>query len=252
MIPLVDIAEDIISHQTLDDITAEARTSLHIDLDGSSDGDDSGSDSSSTFGDSSDNWGDMMDDLTTDVQCLIDLDLMIQSPIFDSLLRGCGGHGKDKMAPDWEPHLSYSDKIVNRFPAAAAGLVNRLARANWERFQKTNASREKNIAVAAAAAVNDAEEQPIVQGIISAVVVTDGGSQIAESQTEPVSKFHDSGLGDSVRTGSTYADTIMSYQARGRESVRIPPLPEGAKQGNPFNCVACGRLMVIMNNSDWK
>lgn len=241
MIPLVS-GKNSISCQTLDDMTAEAKTALHVDLAGSSDGEDSdGEDSesdSSSSSESSSSWDDILEDLATDVQCLIDLDQIIECPAPEAQKRGSG---KGRMAPDWEPHLSYSDKIANRFPDAAASLVDRLARANWERFQRTNAAREMNIA-----AVKD-EDQPATE----AVVVT-GAIQRAQSHAETVSKFNDSGLGDSVRTGSTYADTVMSYQAQGRDSVRIPPLPEGAKQGKPFDCVACSRQLIITNNAAWK
>jgi hypothetical protein len=151
------------------------------------------------------------------------------------------------MSIDWQPHQSYSDKITNRFPEATSELVDRLARGNWERFLKTKTAREENMAAAA--------EEPKAAEL--AVVVAGAGAgagvQPEHALTEPVSsKFNDSGVGTSVRTGSSSADTVMSYQAQGRESVRVPPLPEGAKQGKPFDCVACGRQLMITNNSAWK
>lgn len=245
LIPQVDTAQSI-SHQTLDDIIAEAKTSLHVDFDSSSDSEESESDSS-TFTDSEINWDDAIEDLKTDVQCLIELDLIIRYPAPDFHKR-YSSHGKKKMAPHWEPHLSYSDKIANRFPDAALSLVDWLARANWERFKKTNAIREENIAAAAVTG----GEGPLLIGEAAVAADATGSARGAQTYVASGSKFHDSGLGDSIRAGGGYADTIMSYQAKGRESVRIPSLPQGAKEGKPFDCVACGRRLVITNNSTWK
>lgn len=242
VIPLVTSGKKSIIHQTLDDITAEAKTVLHIDLEGSSDGEDSESDLSFES-QSDDGWDDILEDLATDVQCLIDLDSLIQCPAPEIKERR-GGRGKAKVAPDWEPYRPYSDMIAHRFPEAAVSLVDRLARANWERFQRTNAVREENIAAAAAG-----QAQATAAAVAAAVIVS--GTR-AQSSAATVSKFNDSGLGDSVRTGSTYADTVMSYRAQGQESVRVPPLPDGAKQGEPFNCIACSQQVTITNNSAWK
>lgn len=69
------------------------------------------------------------------------------------------------------------------------------------------------------------------------------------------SKFHDSGVGTSLGASLaptvSYAETTMSYNHDG-QSVRIPPLSKEAKSGLPFTCVACGRTVVITNNSGWK
>lgn len=232
-----------ISHQGLDDVTTEAKTSLHVDFDGSSDSEDSGSESSSSS-DRANDWDEIQEDLATEVECLLVLDPIIRCPAPDIRKRR-GNHGKEKIAIDWQPHQSYSDKITNRFPDAAAELVDRLARANWERFLKTKTAREENIA----AAEEDAKAAEVAVAVVGAEV----GVQLEHALTDPVSsKFNDSGVGSSIRTDTSYAETIMSYQAQGRESVRVPPLPEGARQGKPFDCVACGRQLRIKNNSAWK
>lgn len=237
LIPLIQSgSKKPIPHQALDDITAEAKTSLHVEFDGSSDSEESGSDSSVSSDQPSD-WDEIMEDLATEVECLLVLDPIIRCPAPDIRTRRI--HGKGKTAVDWEPHLSYSDKISNRFPNAPGKLVDRMARANWERFLRTKAAREKNMAAA--------EEQ--ATGAAAAVAA---GVQLENSLTEPTSKFNDSGVGTSIHAGSGYAETMMSYQASGRESVRIPPLSEDAKQGKPFDCVACGRQLTITNNSAWK
>ena len=44
----------------------------------------------------------------------------------------------------------------------------------------------------------------------------------------------------------------MSYGHSDSQSIYIPPLPEGAKEGVPFECLACGHQQVITNSSAWK
>ncbi|KAH6631005.1 hypothetical protein B0J18DRAFT_117931 [Chaetomium sp. MPI-SDFR-AT-0129] len=55
------------------------------------------------------------------------------------------------------------------------------------------------------------------------------------------SDFHDSGLGTSMATPSSYAETVMSYLGTKGGSIKIPPVPPEAMQGNPFTCDVCGR-----------
>lgn len=181
-------------------------------------------------------WDEIAEDIWTDVQCLLDLDPLIKHPAPDlarapQLLQ---------LTPsEWKPHVAYIDRIRSRFPKADPTLVDRLGRANWERFLKGNADREKN---------QKAEVEPAPEEQQAGV---DVAGTVAH-YTEPVSKFHDSGLGTSINTGSAYAETLMSYRQEGGESVKIPPLPKEAKQGNPFECVACGGKLVITNSSAWK
>lgn len=217
----------------------EAKTGLHEGYDDSSGDEDGGSDTSDCTETSSD-WEEIAEDISTDVQCLLDLDPIIQAPAPD-VIKNDGDKQFEKSAVQWKPHLSYSDKIANRFPHAEAGLVDRFARANWDRFLMTKAARDRHLLESQEEGNNEGTDE-IAIGVVAA----------ARSQTEPYSKFHDSGVGTSIRTGSVYAETLMSYRSKGRESVRIPPLPEGAKQGKPFDCVACARQMSCSSNTAWK
>lgn len=63
------------------------------------------------------------------------------------------------------------------------------------------------------------------------------------------SKFNDSGLGPSLRSSASYAETIMSYHGGQGGSIRIPTLPKTAKEGLPFHCRACGKMIIARTNS---
>jgi hypothetical protein len=105
---------------------------------------------------------------------------------------------------------------------------------------KSRAEREQNQATK-----NEQQcpKQPAVEAEEAATVL---------APSELVSKFHDSGVGTSVQTGSLYAETVMTYRRQGTHSVRIPPLSEEAKHGKPFDCLACGKEVTIRSNSAWK
>lgn len=177
-------------------------------------------------------WAEIADDLRTDIECLMDLEPLIKTPFIQPQNRK---RVTDVMPrpESWTPEKMYSDRIGHRFPKAQLDLVARLARANWDRFLRIQLEKERIVA-----AEREVGARP------AATVV---------SSSEQASFFHDAGLGTSVATGSSYAETTMSYQQENNNSsVKIPPLPVDAKKGVPFNCLSCGRDVRITNNSDWK
>lgn len=189
--------------------------------------DDSLSDSASAFSD--DDIYEIAEDLKTDTLVLSGLDPLFKYPIFDFQHE----HNIDSHAlSTWGPEKSYSDKIGNRFPRADASLTLFLGRANYERFLRCQETRE-----------SQEEEEPLA--IVNQEEGADGGTIIANT------KFNDSGVGTSIGVTMSYAETTMSYGHDG-QSIRIPPLPKEAKAGSPFTCIACGRTVVITNNSAWK
>ncbi|OHX00977.1 hypothetical protein CSPAE12_00332 [Colletotrichum incanum] len=158
---------------------------------------------------------DITDDIRLDVECLLDLESLIKSPFVDpskhkSVEQQCFSNALT-------PHQPYLERISRRFPGAGHDLVDRLAKANWHRFQRIQSDKQQN------AALDEQGSQD-----------RDSASQSALS--ERVSDFYDSGLGTSMGTRSSYADTIMSYRQNSDKSVstRIPPLTVEAKNGEPF------------------
>ncbi|KAI8716925.1 hypothetical protein NCS52_00987100 [Fusarium sp. LHS14.1] len=184
--------------------------------------DDSSSDSTSGY--STADIHELAEDLKTDVDCLIELDQIIREPVPD-----LEPETKDTDASQhsWEvvPHQPFVESIEKRFPKAGTELFSLLGMVNYDRFLRCQDERERN--------------QLLGEQTEQAVEITGG------------SKFHDSGLGSSLNPASSYAETIMSYKD-GNRSVKIPPLPEQAKGGKSFPCVACGRLVTMTTNSQWK
>lgn len=168
---------------------------------------------------SSDSIREALEDLRTDSACLLDLEALYRSPIAHA------DHKPTTLITTWDawsPHRAYSDKISIRFPQAADDLVQRLGKANYERYLRFQEQRHSN-----------------------------GPADLLSDDAS--SKFHDSGIGSSLPTSAfSYANTVMSYGAGEGRKVRFPPLPARAKEGHPFECVSCGKWLKINNNSAWK
>lgn len=193
--------------------------------------DDSSSDAASDF--SNDDIHEIAEDLKTDTLVLSSLDPLLKYPIFDTQDEDVAN---SHITLIWSPEKLFSDKIENRFPSAATPLASHLGRANYERYLRCQATR-------------DAQGREEPGPLVNQEVQEYAGTIIANS------KFHDSGVGTSLGASLaltvSYAETTMSYSHDG-QSVRIPPLSREAKSGLPFSCIACGRTVVITNNSGWK
>ncbi|KAF6823229.1 hypothetical protein CPLU01_11528 [Colletotrichum plurivorum] len=230
--------EDDVHKRTslLRSLAATAKFAVQESRQGSDSGD-SDSDASSVSDESDVDLGEIADDLRTDIDCLIDLEPLIKTPFIQSTNQ----KETDYLMPQsqsWTPEKTYLDRIGHRFPKARLDLVARLAKANWDRFQRVRLEKERVTAAQREIAKREAHTRP------SGTVI---------SLSEQVSFVNDSGLGTSVATGSAYAETTMSYRQKNIDgSVKIPPLPSKAKKGVPFECLSCGRQVRITNNSDWK
>ncbi|KAF9871367.1 hypothetical protein CkaCkLH20_11014 [Colletotrichum karsti] len=176
--------------------------------------------------------------MRTDIECLIDLDSVIKCPFVDARKAKRIEFQADE-PKSWTPFRLYSDRIGHRFPGARLELVQRLAEANWSRFQRIQSDKEKNISESRKTGIEMEEGVAFENDAVPA--------------TEKGSSFHDSGLGTSLATGSAYAETTMSYRQESIDhSIKIPPLTPEAKRGKPFECLACGKQVKIANNSLWK
>ncbi|KAK4464391.1 hypothetical protein QBC42DRAFT_45550 [Cladorrhinum samala] len=232
LIPQAEIGSD-----QLQGLCLRVRTALEDAgrLIGDGVGSDSDSDSDeSSSGDSVRSSGDDMaeiaEDLRTDTCCLAGLGPLLKNPVYDMPAEA---EPQTLLACTWHPTQHYSDKIQSRFPQADKDLVNRLGKANYKRYLRCQAVRD------------DGHQNE------GSVAGEDTASYMAPTLAAG-SKFHDSGIGSSIApTTVSYAETVMSYSHDGR-SVRVPPLPEGAKDGRPFECVACSRMVVMKNASAWK
>ncbi|RTE84357.1 hypothetical protein BHE90_001085, partial [Fusarium euwallaceae] len=176
----------------------------------------------------SDSVHEVAEDLKTDTMCLMELDPLFQSPVLDAEQPR---EEREKSvaamtSQDWSPCDTYSDMIGERFPEADDSIISHLGKANYDRYLRCQKEREYQAAIRAE------------QGI---------------QQPPPASSiFNDSCVGSSIPSTGSYTETIMSYRGAKGGSVHIPPLPEGAEKGDPFPCLACGKLIRAQNNSIWK
>ncbi|KAK1954603.1 hypothetical protein LY78DRAFT_730058 [Colletotrichum sublineola] len=229
IVPQLISQGEVVRHtEFLGDLAWEAKMAVR-DSCQSSDSEESDSDTSSSS--VLNDWDEIADDIRTDVECLIDLEPLIQAPFVDHR-KSKAIEKKPEKLETWIPRQLYTSRISHRFPNARLELVNRLAQANWDRFHRIQSEKERNIAERGNATREEKTE--------------------SRTPTENDSNFHDSGLGTSQGTRSAYAETTMSYRQNTAHSIRIPPLPIEAKKGRPFECLACGRQVRIMNNSAWK
>jgi hypothetical protein len=173
-----------------------------------------------------DDLDELVMNISTGVDCLMDLEQVYNSPRPDSR----PDTPVVVAAAEWKPEQSYCDRISQRFPQAHRGLVLRLGKANYHRYLQCMEERE----------TADEREYEVTR------VVASG----AESSAH-VSDFHDSGVGSSVPTAS-YAETVMSYGREKGNTVRVPPLSADAKNGLPFQCIACGKHVRIQQDGTWK
>ncbi|KAK6833468.1 hypothetical protein PG987_008162 [Apiospora arundinis] len=215
----LDKLGDVDASETLGQLTQRVRVLVESMADGHSE-----SNSSADFSECSpDNIEEISEDLRAETLGLMELDPLIRYPVIEIMTeRSAPGTDLDI----WMPHKAYCDKVENRFPRAPDLLVSRLGRANYDRYLRCQHERD--------------QEATQLLGVGDAV-----GSIAA-------STFRDSALGSSLATGSSYAETVMSYHGGGGQSIRVPPLSQAAKAGLPFKCLACGKLVIFKSNSVWK
>lgn len=131
---------------------------------------------------------------------------------------------KDRTAYEY-----FADLISSRFPSADQKLAQALGQSNWDRYQYIQRLRKS------------AADQPDHVG-----------------NDKARSEFHDSGIGGSAPAQSVIADdhlayaaTVVSSRAESSHS-RLPPLPEVARSGLPFECEVCNRRLQIKRTKQWK
>ena len=203
------------------DLAAEISVSAIHGADDSDSDSDSGSDFWAGVGD--DAVQDVIEDLSTDIQCLVDLGSRFKEPIRDR-------PGKEEAAlptqvPTWDPSKSMAARIRHRYPKGDDAFIEVQGQVNWERRQRLYALKE--------ASTQDLQRPSQTPGTLVA------------------SDFHDSGLGTSVAAPSSYAETDLSYHGTRGGSIKIPPVPAEGLEGKPFACDICGRRCQLPA-SNWK
>ncbi|KAK6828318.1 hypothetical protein PG987_011659 [Apiospora arundinis] len=185
--------------------------------------------------------GEIADDLLTDTQCLMDLGSRFQEdhvgPINVEFAVSAAQLGT------WEPSMNFVDRVRWRYPRCETALADRLGKANWDRVLRHREVVSEN-----------SRSELTVATPETSIPAKQAPSQVASTT------FRDSALGSSAPSGiiasghtaTEYAETMVSYRAGQGDSIRVPPLPDGAREGKPFSCIGCGLTVNVKTKSAWK
>lgn len=178
------------------------------------------SDSSSNY--PYDTIDDIVEDIKTDVECLMDLDPLLQTPIDD-----LGGDGACplSMLNSQLTFQFYASRVSAQLPRANISLVNKLSKANWDRFMRLEAERSSHVRLLPEYDCIETSMAPSkIQDLVPETLVPDT---------------------------TVHAACLSSSTADGGYS-RIPPLSEEAKNGILFACDACGKKIRLCGVKSWR
>lgn len=128
---------------------------------------------------------------------------------------------------------AYINIVREKFTRAENELVERLGEANWQRHLRVRRKLEET-------EQEDLKEEEVLA---------------AKSLFQPISTFHDSGLGTSVSAPSVASHSSFRTSATegGSGSLRVPETPAEVYLGLPFKCHICGKMLTrIKNRYQWK
>ncbi|KAK7958631.1 hypothetical protein PG988_013479 [Apiospora saccharicola] len=226
------------------DITLAAdKIKFLIEHDDNRDSDSDGSSDNSSQAEA-DDLDEIAEDLLTDTQCLMDLGSRFQEEHVGPVNVEAAVSAAQLVT--WDPSMNFVDRVRWRYPQCETSVAERLGKANWARVLRHRET------------VSENTQQELT--LLSSTNPTP--AKPAPSQVAPTA-FHDSALGSSVpsvpmgilgldNAVPEYAETMVSYRAGQGDSVRVPPLPDGARQGKPFSCVGCGMNVTMKTKSAWK
>ena len=172
----------------------------------------------------------ILEGISTDVECLVELTPALDCPAEDSERGGTssGIFSNNRL----EAHRPFVEHISSKYPNADTKLVERLAKRTWEQYLRL--MNERNI--------NETQVEQAVYQLDTKTAVTG-------------SKFHDSAIGSSLPATTTYAPTAAPSIVSSVPSVnkaRLPVLSDAATRGEPFDCIACGKRLRVTNHQRWK
>jgi hypothetical protein len=200
------------------------------------DRDESSSDSSESTGTSDlpqddRNLDSVLASLRREIRCLNDLNASLKSPALD-LERNDDVADVLKMK-DIAPHHSYSSSITENFQNVASDLAEHLGKCNFLRSQYLRELRSR------------------MERETEALNLPDTTLRLAKTER---SGNDDSGYG-TLAAPTVYAPSTASSRltslASGERS-KYPPLPDLARSGSAFDCLACGRDIIAKETRQWR
>ncbi|KAK7920295.1 hypothetical protein PG985_008317 [Apiospora marii] len=223
LLPLIDIDQrPVIYSDSCEVSLVVERLKGYIEEDTEDSDDDTESETSI---DDDEDPSEIAEDLKTDVQCLLDLGYRF----YEQPIRRASRTSEPASVPPLLAHpdsliVIWTEKIRSRYPFCRPDVVQVLGKGQHERIIRCQQARNRNSLARLAISGSD------------------------DTSAKPASTaFRDSALGSSIP-----AETVLSYAGGYGGSVRVPPLPEDAANGTPFECVGCGRMKTITNKSAWK
>jgi hypothetical protein len=116
------------------------------------------------------------------------------------------------------------------FPEAEEDTVQRVGKATWESLVRCLKMRQSN------------DKSGIVD-------IDEVARTVFTSVTMRTKRTKESGVGSSIATS---AKDLGSYAQLDDGAIEVPPLPEGAYSGKPFECVACGQQVLASTTPAWR
>ncbi|KAL8377405.1 hypothetical protein RB595_008197 [Gaeumannomyces hyphopodioides] len=165
--------------------------------------------------------------IRTLVQALVDLGPLFEEPIVDKETR----HEAPARAEISTPVANLVSLIKYMFPKCEPETAHGIAAAvlsTWCQIQERAVSQS----------AREAEVRPAPP----------------KAKTLVETLFHDSGIGTSIGTRSSYAETVRSYRGTSDKPVNIqlPEMPEKGRNGGSFRCEACQCTVRPGNSRHWK
>jgi hypothetical protein len=201
----------------------------------------------------------IMDDVTTYVDCLLDLAQSLDNPALDmpvENLEQFSTKNKEAFAVSTEEAAIYCRKIRDRFISLPKYIVERLAEANVVRAAALRSARSRN---EFSTTMTDAKSFPseslfstIDRGVTDTTKSTAPSSSVfssllkrATKRPTGISQFSDNA------SKATFASFSTSQSAISQGQVRVPPIPE--LEGDSFACPICYRRVCgVVSRKAWK
>ncbi|KAI9695502.1 MAG: hypothetical protein M1820_008604 [Bogoriella megaspora] len=171
----------------------------------------------------------ILEGLSTDVECLVDLTPALDSPAENYT------YGEERaivaLNTYLEAHHPFVEQVRNKFPNADIKLTDRLAKR----------IRDRHLHLLKERGTNETQDEQAVCQLDTRITVSG-------------SNFRDSAIGPSLPATTTYVPTtapsIISRTPSSHEA-RFPALTHAAMKGEPFDCVACGKRLRVTSRQRW-
>ncbi|KAL6918829.1 hypothetical protein FSHL1_002827 [Fusarium sambucinum] len=239
-----------------------------------------GKDADSESGSSTSDLSECFEDISTYIDCLMDLSIALENPVLDL-------ETVDATIPIFEDletfdvsssqASAFCRKIRDRFPKLEKWLVERLGENNARRASTLKETRERILDFEAAMSkiTKWTIDEPVASAFASEALFSDSQPKPTETTgstnlSDPVfdKSNHDYSKHPTPTSGpmrrvthipasnasfATFASFSTKASAITDGRPRVPPLPEEAFEDKPFSCLACHQVIAIkMARKDWK